>query len=195
MQGDDPATDFRAAGLFGLDNLLYLATHQQPLWGRLRHKADGVRSRWEYPFAAGGINLTHELTELLGLARGSPGSLPSTREGAAAPRRRLRRRRARVRTARMPRLSHLSAASGCAVWPLAQTGAAFCELLRESDAAFEEVYCAAFALLDRLWLARKATYMEFGLVMKDVKAALKDALARRPKSLAQLRQHLDAVGR
>lgn len=33
-------------------------------------------------------------------------------------------------------------------------------------APFEEIYCAAFAALDRQWLAQKATYMEFPAVMK-----------------------------
>lgn len=32
-------------------------------------------------------------------------------------------------------------------------------------APFEELYCAAFAALDRHWLAAKATYMEFPAVM------------------------------
>lgn len=31
---------------------------------------------------------------------------------------------------------------------------------------FEELYCAAYAALDRHWLAARATYMEFPAVMK-----------------------------
>jgi hypothetical protein len=69
-------------------------------------------------------------------------------------------------------------------------GKAFCELLREHDDAFEEVYCSTFALLDRVWLQRNATYMEFNTVMKEVKAQLDKALRRRPKNLAELQQHL-----
>ncbi len=34
------------------------------------------------------------------------------------------------------------------------------------EAPFEELYCAAFAALDRHWLAARATYMEFPAVMK-----------------------------
>jgi engulfment and cell motility protein 2 len=69
-------------------------------------------------------------------------------------------------------------------------GRAFCELLRDSEVAFEEVYCASFALLDRVWLARGASYMEFNAVMAEVKGHLDRALRRRPKSLAELREHL-----
>lgn len=69
-------------------------------------------------------------------------------------------------------------------------GRAFCELLRDSVAAFEEVYCITYALLDRVWLRRKASYMEFNSVMAEVKACLDKALRKRPKTLQQLRQHL-----
>lgn len=69
-------------------------------------------------------------------------------------------------------------------------GRAFCELLRDSEAAFEELYCATFALLDRVWLARGASYMEFNAVMAEVKGHLDRALRRRPKSLAELQEHL-----
>lgn len=36
------------------------------------------------------------------------------------------------------------------------------------DEAFEELYCAAYAALDRHWLAARATYMEFPSVMRSV---------------------------
>lgn len=72
-------------------------------------------------------------------------------------------------------------------------GKAFCELLRDSDFAFEEVYCSTFALLDAVWLRRKANYMEFNSVMAEVKAQLDKALRRRPASLAQLQQHLQTA--
>jgi ELMO/CED-12 family len=35
-----------------------------------------------------------------------------------------------------------------------------------APAPFEQLFCGAFAALDRQWLARKATYMEFPAVMK-----------------------------
>lgn len=36
----------------------------------------------------------------------------------------------------------------------------------DSRHAFEEVYCGAFEVLDRHWLAIKATYMEFSIAMR-----------------------------
>jgi hypothetical protein len=69
-------------------------------------------------------------------------------------------------------------------------GRAFCTLLAESDTAFEEVYCAAFALLDRVWLVRGASYMQFNAVLKEVRGLLEAALQARPKSMQQLRQRL-----
>lgn len=69
-------------------------------------------------------------------------------------------------------------------------GKAFCALLHDSDVAFDEVYCSCFALLDRVWLQRGASYMEFNSVMQEVKAQLDKALRRRPKTLTELQQHL-----
>uniref|UniRef100_A0A383WJC3 ELMO domain-containing protein n=1 Tax=Tetradesmus obliquus TaxID=3088 RepID=A0A383WJC3_TETOB len=148
-QGEDPGTDFRGAGLFGLDNLLYLGTRHPVLFSQLLHKTQGSRSDWEYPFAVAGLNLTFVLSELLGIAGSSPGKLPTTAAGRA-----------------------------------------FCALLAESDTAFEEVYCAAFALLDRVWLARKASYMQFNAVLKEVRAQLEAALQARPRNIQQLQQRL-----
>eukprot|EP00882_Tetradesmus_deserticola_P010077 GHRQ01010647.1.p1 GENE.GHRQ01010647.1~~GHRQ01010647.1.p1 ORF type:complete len:282 (+),score=135.86 GHRQ01010647.1:467-1312(+) len=141
-QGDDPGTDFRGAGLFGLENLLYMGTHHPGLFSQLLHKTQGSRADWEYPFAVAGLNLTFALSEVLGIAGSSPGKLPTTAAGRA-----------------------------------------FCALLAESDAAFEEVYCIAFALLDRVWLARKASYMQFNAVLKEVRGQLEVALQARPKSI------------
>jgi hypothetical protein len=70
--------------------------------------------------------------------------------------------------------------------PAWRPGRAFCALLQDSDAAFEELYCAAFALLDELWLAQGASYMEFNQVMGAVKQRVDAALRARPKSVAAL---------
>jgi hypothetical protein len=39
MQSDDPARDFRGAGLHGLDNLLYMGTHHPALFKQLMLKS------------------------------------------------------------------------------------------------------------------------------------------------------------
>ena len=36
----------------------------------------------------------------------------------------------------------------------------------DTEHAFEETYCAAFELLDRHWLALRATYMEFPIALR-----------------------------
>ena len=61
LQGTDPGTDFRGAGLLALECLLFLAQRQPALFDALRHKREGARSQWEYPFAVGGVNLTFML--------------------------------------------------------------------------------------------------------------------------------------
>eukprot|EP00878_Enallax_costatus_P022372 GHUV01023730.1.p1 GENE.GHUV01023730.1~~GHUV01023730.1.p1 ORF type:complete len:100 (+),score=33.33 GHUV01023730.1:332-631(+) len=74
--------------------------------------------------------------------------------------------------------------------PKTAAGRAFCQLLTESDVAFEEVYCVMFALLDHVWVQRKASYMEFGAVLKQVRDKLDAALQSKPQSIRQLKQHL-----
>ena len=62
---------------------------------------------------------------------------------------------------------------------LSPEGQAFARLLAHPDAddrLFDEVYCAAFQLLDRLWLREGATYMEFNAVMDKVKAEISRVL-------------------
>lgn len=68
-QGNDPATDFRSAGLISLQHLTYLAANHTRIFKRLMMKEDGTRSEWEYPFAVGGVNVSFMLTELLELRK------------------------------------------------------------------------------------------------------------------------------
>jgi ELMO domain-containing protein len=78
-QGDDPGTDFRGAGLYGLENLMYLGNEHPALFKKLMHKTDGRRAEWEYPFAVAGLNITFMLVDLLDLqGRGPP---PQTAAG------------------------------------------------------------------------------------------------------------------
>lgn len=39
LQSDDPARDFRGAGLYGLDNLIYMGTHHPALFKQLMLKS------------------------------------------------------------------------------------------------------------------------------------------------------------
>ncbi|PNW75866.1 hypothetical protein CHLRE_12g557252v5 [Chlamydomonas reinhardtii] len=166
-QGDDPATDFRGAGLYGLDNLIYLAEVHPDTFRRLLDKSEGTRAAWEYPFAVAGLNLTWALSELLELH--APTGAAAAAAAAAA--------------------NSNSDSSGPRP-PRGAAGRAFLTLLSESEVAFEELYCAAYCLLDATWLEMRASYMEFNAVMKRVKGQVEKALASRPADMAQLRQRL-----
>lgn len=146
-QGDNPATDFRGAGYFGLVNLMYLGSQHPTTFHRLCKKLDGRRSEWEYPFAVAGLNITHALSELLEL-----------------------------------RSTHFV--------PKGAAGTAFLALLDSSEDAFNELYCLTFEVLDRVWLDKQATYMEFPTIMQQTKRVVESALLTRPKSLEDLRFQL-----
>jgi len=82
-QGHDPATDLRAAGRLAAECLLHFARSRPDAWGCLVRKEHGVRSQWEYPCAAGGVNLLASLVDALGVAR----LLPQNRGKALTPNR------------------------------------------------------------------------------------------------------------
>lgn len=163
-QGTDPTTDFRAAGLLGLDCLLYLGRRQPALFRDLLNKTRGQRSSWEYPFGAAGMNVTWALVEVLKLQQP-----PAAAAGDSG--------------------SDVTGGGGGAVVGTA-AGRGFLGLLAAHSSAFEEVYCAAFDLLDRVWLDKKASYMEFNQVLKEVKERVAQALAARPADVDSLRRGL-----
>ncbi|GFP78799.1 elmo domain-containing protein a [Phtheirospermum japonicum] len=63
-QGSNPSTDFRGCGYISLENLLFFA-RTYPV--RLLLKEGGERAKWEYPFAAAGINISFMLIQMLDL--------------------------------------------------------------------------------------------------------------------------------
>jgi hypothetical protein len=72
FQGNDPSTDFRAGGLFSLENLLYFLHTQKDSFERLTkvgRQNNGQLSSYEaehyLPWAITGINITHHLSQLL----------------------------------------------------------------------------------------------------------------------------------
>jgi len=72
FQGEDPATDFRAGGLYALQNLLYFVHTQRPAFIRCTTDAiSGVGGMAEHhlPWACAGINLTFTLSHMLCLRR------------------------------------------------------------------------------------------------------------------------------
>jgi hypothetical protein len=166
-QNVDPASDFRAAGLLGLDCLLYLGRARPREFQALLRKARGARSSWEYPFGAAGMNVTWMLVDLLGLQQRSGGG-GGGGAGGRGP-------------------AGGGGGPGGAAMPSGAPSRGFVGLLSSESAAFEEVYCAAFELLDRVWLERGATYMEFNAVLKEVRERVARALAACPADAAALR--------
>ncbi|XP_078446745.1 ELMO/CED-12 family protein [Wolffia australiana] len=60
--------------------------------------------------------------------------------------------------------------------PSSKVGIRFVQLLAADEAAFDELYCVAFKLLDAQWLARRASYMEFNEIVKMTRMQLEREL-------------------
>mmetsp|Transcript_18983 Transcript_18983/g.53175 ORF Transcript_18983/g.53175 Transcript_18983/m.53175 type:complete len:290 (-) Transcript_18983:252-1121(-) len=89
--------------------------------------------------------------------------------------------------------SNRASAPSASQWPYSPAAKGFALLLKRMDglAAFAEVYCAAFQLLDRQWLESGASYMEFNKVLDTVKHQVLNALAAMPSSIEQFHQFLE----
>ena len=53
-----------------------------------------------------------------------------------------------------------------------------------------QIYCMAFHVLEREWLAMRASYMDFPSVLKSVQHSLERALSAQPTSMQHLQQLL-----
>lgn len=60
--------------------------------------------------------------------------------------------------------------------PRSWMGCCFLRIVTEEEAAFDLLYCVAFKVMDTLWLAMHASYMEFNVVMKATRAQLEQEL-------------------
>lgn len=52
----------------------------------------------------------------------------------------------------------------------------FLQMLSENEWAFDLLYCVAFVVMDKQWLERSATYMEFNDVLKSTRVQLEKEL-------------------
>lgn len=150
-----------------LENLVWFARNQPRVYQRLMTKQDGARSEWEYPFAAAGVNITFQLVNMLELSDPSvkmgvsPGPGQSATDGAVVT-------GDEGACVRRPRVSA----------PTSPAGVSFVDALSDEDDAFERLYVTWFEVLDREWLERRATYMEFPQVMGAAKKRVVGALER-----------------
>ncbi|KAK1273443.1 hypothetical protein QJS04_geneDACA012526 [Acorus gramineus] len=60
--------------------------------------------------------------------------------------------------------------------PRTMMGAVFLKLLAENERAFDLLYCITFKLMDHLWLAMHASYMDFNTVMKSTRRQIEREL-------------------
>lgn len=56
--------------------------------------------------------------------------------------------------------------------PATLAGRRFVAMLGDDENAFDDVYCVAFEMLDAQWLAMRASYMEFNVVLQETKKQL-----------------------
>ncbi|KAL3501022.1 hypothetical protein ACH5RR_035471 [Cinchona calisaya] len=54
--------------------------------------------------------------------------------------------------------------------------AVFLQMLSENEWAFDLLYCVAFVVMDKQWLERNATYMEFNEVLRSTRSQLEKEL-------------------
>jgi ELMO/CED-12 family/RhoGAP domain/Phorbol esters/diacylglycerol binding domain (C1 domain) len=160
FQSDDPARDFRAMGVSGLEHLLYLATEHTDFYlatvRRLRvmlASVDITNSLW-YPFAIAGINISQLLYSLL--------AMPDQRAAYSEH-----------------NLSLVSVADALASADTSDDPDEPDELnlIFFSDArAFEKMYVLAFRLFDATWQESNASYMDFSSVIDTVRSGLAHAV-------------------
>mmetsp|Transcript_44898 Transcript_44898/g.73140 ORF Transcript_44898/g.73140 Transcript_44898/m.73140 type:complete len:303 (+) Transcript_44898:645-1553(+) len=63
--------------------------------------------------------------------------------------------------------------------------------LYDQPSSFEELYCLAFRLLDRIWVELNAQYFDFPVVLAKSRSVLVKTLQRAPATLLQLQDWLD----
>ncbi|KAF8369408.1 hypothetical protein HHK36_032578 [Tetracentron sinense] len=156
-QGRDPSTDFRGAGFISLENLLFFAKTFSLVFifpfivtdilSAFIEQAGRKRATWEYPFAVAGVNITFMIMQML--------DLDASYLFAAKP-------RTFVRTVFIQMLS------GEVI--------EFLDACSENEWAFDLLYCVAFVVMDKQWLEKNATYMEFNDVLRSTRAQLEREL-------------------
>lgn len=60
--------------------------------------------------------------------------------------------------------------------PRTLVSAVFVHILSENEWAFDLLYCVAFVMMDKKWMEKKATYMEFNDILKSTRAQLEKEL-------------------
>lgn len=189
-QGSDPGSDFRGGGFLALELLVYFAENDPREFQALMGKERGVRSEWEYPFAAAGVNLTFMLV----------GTCGKNTESVVANWHNIFQIFKDWHIYNMKEIG-VKLHDGCSLSnifsflslfiaecldlrgidraPMTPAGQGFLRLLSTSDDAFEVLFIETFVLLDKVWLEHGATYMEFPIVLKEVRTRVERTMRRR----------------
>jgi hypothetical protein len=150
FQQNDPGSDFRAAGVFGLHNLLFFANSYPTDFARMAPETDTG-----FPFAIAGLNLTMMLMAMLNIS-GHKTCFETTQ---------AHNKRARKAFAELLLGTNPTAASDAE------------PDLRGMERTFGQVYCTAFLVLDQEWAKLRApTMLVFNEVLGTVKRRMDDIL-------------------
>jgi hypothetical protein len=68
-----------------------------------------------------------------------------------------------------------------------------CAHMHDVPAPVHAVFCMVLLTLDKVWVQRRATYMQFPAILAEVEAVVVEALQRRPLSLAAFRARVEAM--
>ncbi|GMP82374.1 hypothetical protein CsSME_00036708 [Camellia sinensis var. sinensis] len=202
-QGKDPSTDFRGAGFISLENLLFFAKTFSTSFQCLLKKQGGKRAAWEYPFAVAGVNITFMIMQMLDLDASNEKNISYSeckifdqvthththththkmQEDSCNPL--VSSMCLEVTDESKHRLFFLDVFLGAlliqviailAAKPRTFVRTVFLQMLSENEWAFDLLYCVAFVVMDKQWLEKNATYMQFNDVLKSTRAQLEKEL-------------------
>jgi len=174
FQGSNPISDIRGGAELSIKNMTYFAeTYPHTLLQLRRNKSRRNKEMQHeipsYPIAAAGINITRLLTDIFNLVEPLTGNPKWFCQE------------------QLPYYRFLAAETSGYV-EYTDQGADYFQM---GEKAFNEMFCFAFQYLDWKWDVKKASYMDFNLVLQEVKEDLVKLLSSAPPhaSLWWLRMH------
>ncbi|CAI0381214.1 unnamed protein product [Linum tenue] len=158
-QGKDPSTDFRGAGFISLENLLFFAKTFSVYDPKLNLSLKMAALPWQLNsdnFVLPQISFQRLLKKQGG--KRSAWEYPFAVAGVNV-------------TFMIMQMLDLDATK-----PRTFVRSVFMQMLSENEWAFDLLYCVAFVIMDKQWLERNATYMEFNEVLKSTRAQVEREL-------------------
>ncbi|KAF5939850.1 hypothetical protein HYC85_021017 [Camellia sinensis] len=185
-QGEDPSTNFRGAGFISLENLLFFAKTfstfsfsfnlLQTSFQCLLKKQGGKRAAWEYPFSVAGVNITFMIMQMLDLDASKEKNISYSEckiFDQVTHTHKMQEDSCNPLDSSMDleqKAGHLSEPFSC------RCCQNFLYAFSENEWAFDLLYCVASVVMDKQWLEKNATYMQFNDVLKSTRAQLEKEL-------------------